>query len=158
MRRAAEPARLSLTIQCGAGIDALPVSRGRIRRWAAAALERRATLLLRFVSRSEGRALNRQYRGIDAATNVLTFAYGELPDDGVRADVVVCLPVVAAEARAQRKPRDAHLAHLVIHGVLHAQGWDHDTAASARAMEAHERSLLARFRIADPYANGPIGH
>lgn len=158
MRRGTDPPRLSLTIQRGAGIDALPASRGRIRRWAAVGLDRPATLLLRFVGRAEGRALNRGYRGIDAPTNVLTFAYGDAPGEGCRADIVLCLPIVIAEARAQRKLPDAHLAHLVIHGVLHAQGWEHDTEAGAQAMEARERALLARFRIPDPYANGPIGH
>ena len=102
----------------------------------------------------EGRTLNRLYRGRDYATNVLTFEYGADGCDGTtQADIVICLPVAAREARAQRKtPRD-HLAHLVVHGALHAQGWDHERGEhEAAEMEARERAILARFRIADPYA------
>jgi probable rRNA maturation factor len=163
-RRADARPRLSLSIQLGDGVDALPAPRAQLRRWVAAALSRDAELSLRFVGAREGRALNRDFRGRDYATNVLTFAYDE-PDatpgaadrDGVaRADLVVCLPVLAREARAQRKRLVDHLAHLVVHGTLHAQGWDHERdAREADAMEARERALLARFRIADPYAGPP---
>jgi len=92
--------------------------------------------------------LNRDYRGLDYATNVLTFDYMETP---VRADIVVCAPVVALEARRQGKPFRDHLAHLIIHGTLHAQGFDHESPKSARKMEAIEQRLLARLRIPDPY-------
>jgi len=149
---AGAPPRLALSIQIDPGAGPCPADRAQLRRWAKAALARDATLALRVVGETEGRALNRDYRGRDYATNVLTFAYGEADGGGpVQADVVVCLPVVEREARAQRKsPRD-HLAHLVIHGVLHAQGMDHERARDAREMEAREVAVLRRFRIADPY-------
>jgi probable rRNA maturation factor len=122
------------------------VSRARLRRWVLAALQRDAEITLRFVGTREARALNRDYRGRDYATNVLTFDYAP----GV-ADIVVCVPVLEREARAQRKPLDHHLAHLVVHGVLHAQGFEHDDEVEAQAMEQLETALLRRFRVADPY-------
>ncbi|WP_079417362.1 rRNA maturation RNase YbeY [Thiomonas intermedia] len=108
-------------------------------------------ITLRFVTADEGQALNRDYRGKDYATNVLTFDYGHWP---VLADIVLCSPVVAREAQAQDKPLVAHYAHLVIHGVLHAQGWDHLTEREAQEMERHEVAALQRFAIPDPYADG----
>ena len=156
---------LSLSVQCGTGVAEPPVSRPRLRRWVLAALQHDAAITLRFVGSREGRALNREHRGRDYPTNVLTFAYEAPPlpaaaraRGGVRApaaieaDIVICLPVVRTEARAQRKPVDHHLAHLVIHGVLHAQGFDHEDEVEAEAMEALEAALLKRFRIPDPYA------
>jgi probable rRNA maturation factor len=144
------PPRLSLSVQLAPGAGECPADRAQLRRWARAALSRDATLALRLVGEREGRALNRDYRGTDHATNVLTFAYGE--DEGMaRADVVVCLPVVAREARAQRKSVRDHLAHLIVHGVLHAQGMDHEDERDAAEMEAREVAVLRRFRIADPY-------
>jgi probable rRNA maturation factor len=122
------------------------VSRARLRRWVLAALQRDAKITLRFVGSREARALNRQYRGRDYATNVLTFDY----EPGV-ADIVICVPVLEREARAQRKPLDHHLAHLVVHGVLHAQGFEHEDEFEAQAMEELETALLRRFRVADPY-------
>jgi len=102
------------------------------------------------VSPNEGRTLNRDYRQQDHATNVLTFAYGgSAPLD---ADPVLCAPVVTHEAHAQHKDLPAHYAHLIVHGTLHAQGWDHETgAAAARTMEAREVAILARLGFADPY-------
>lgn len=169
------PPRLSLSIQLGERIDALPAPRSQLRRWVAAALERDCAFTLRFVGTREGRALNRAFRGRDYATNVLTFEYGpdegdDTPDDRdsaagsasespdasaemAHADIVICLPVVRREAREQRKAPHDHLAHLVVHGALHAQGWDHERGATEAArMEAREREILARFRIGDPYA------
>lgn len=142
-------ARLSLSVQTGDSAGVWPVDRSQLRRWVKAALQADAQLTLRLVGRREGRALNLTWRGKDYATNVLTFAYGGEP---VQADIVLCLPVLKSEARAQNKSLRAHLAHLVVHGVLHAQGYDHETDAEARRMEALETRLLARFRIADPYA------
>jgi len=141
--------RLSLSVQTGDSAGVWPVDRSQLRRWVRAALQDDAELTLRLVGRREGRALNLTWRGKDYATNVLTFAYGGAP---LQADIVLCLPVLKSEARAQRKSLRAHLAHLVMHGVLHAQGHDHETDAEARRMEALETRLLARFRIADPYA------
>ena len=137
---------LTLDIQCGATIPACPVDRRRVRRWAQRALQRDARLTIRFVGSREGRALNRTYRGRDYATNVLTVPYDE-----DSADIVICLPVVTREARSQGKRFDHHLAHLVIHGVLHAQGFDHEQEDEAARMEALEVALLRRLRIPDPY-------
>jgi probable rRNA maturation factor len=120
-----------------------------LRRWARAALARSAEVTLRFVAAAEGRRLNREFRGKDYATNVLTFVYGERPLAG---DVVICAPVIAAEARAQGKAVAAHHAHMVVHGLLHLQGFDHERAADAHRMEARERRILARLGFADPYS------
>ena len=125
--------------------------RGALRRWAAAALEREARVTLRFVDGREGRTLNRRHRRRDRATNVLTFVY----DDGVSlaGDIVLCAPVVAKEARAQRKTLAAHYAHLVIHGMLHLQGFDHENERDARRMERLESRILATLGYAGPYRN-----
>jgi probable rRNA maturation factor len=140
--------RAVLTVQYAAPRSGLP-RRASIERWVAAALDRPATLTVRFVGGREGRALNRLYRRRDYATNVLTFVYDDEP---LRGDVVLCTPVVAAEARREGKPLRAHYAHLVIHGTLHLQGLDHVRARDAAAMEARETALLAVLGIADPYA------
>jgi probable rRNA maturation factor len=129
-----------------------------VRRWVEAALagQRRAIeLAVRYVDSDEGRALNRDYRGKDYATNVLSFPV-ELPP-GVRSpllgDLVICAPVVALEALGQDKPLAHHHAHLVVHGVLHLLGMDHERSeAEADAMEARERTILGRLGIPDPYA------
>ena len=141
--------RLSLAVQEAFSDPALAIDRSRLRRWVAAALERDACLLLRFVDRTEGRALNREFRGIDKPTNVLTFDYAR--DPVIEADIVICVPVVLAEARKAGIAAADHLAHLVIHGVLHAQGHDHQSDAEAQQMEDLETRLLRRFGIADPY-------
>ena len=129
-----------------------------VRRWVEAALagQRRAIeLAVRYVDSDEGRALNRDYRGKDYATNVLSFPV-ELPP-GVRSpllgDLVICAPVVALEALGQDKPLAHHHAHLVVHGVLHLLGMDHERSETeAEAMEARERTILGRLGIPDPYA------
>jgi len=108
-------------------------------------------LTLRLVDADEGRALNRDFRGRDTATNVLTFAYGTDPDGTVHADVVLCLPVLLREASEQHKSPLAHAAHLAIHGVLHALGYDHDEPADAQRMEALETGILGAMGVADPY-------
>ena len=121
-----------------------------LRKWALAALDREAEVTLRYVAQAEGRRLNRQYRGKDYATNVLTFVYQDEPLAG---DVVICAPVVAREAREQGKGLRHHHAHLLVHGLLHLQGMDHEgSAAAARRMEAAERRILARLGFPDPYA------
>ena len=120
-----------------------------LRRWARAALARPGEVTLRYVAEAEGRRLNRQYRGKDYATNVLTFVYQDEPLAG---DVVICAPVVAREAKDQRKDVRAHHAHLVVHGLLHLQGMDHERSArAAAAMERRERAILARLGFDDPY-------
>jgi len=128
--------------------DNLP-SRQRLRSWAKAALLTDAQVTLRLVGGREGRALNRAFRGKDYATNVLTFAYRDVgPLSG---DIVLCAPVIAMEAREQRKPIDAHYAHLVVHGMLHLQGYDHETSSDARVMETLEAEILVKLGYADPY-------
>jgi probable rRNA maturation factor len=139
--------RLRLTVQGAEAFAALP-ARSTLRRWVLRALQTDATLTLRFVGAREGRRLNRDFRGRDYATNVLTFDYARAP---VEADIVLCLPVIAREARQQGKALRAHLAHLVIHGTLHAQGHDHETATDAARMERLETRLLARLGYPDPY-------
>ena len=140
--------RLSLTVQ--ADVDGEIPTRAALRRFAQSALERDASVTIRFVGGREGRALNRRYRGRDYATNVLTFVY----DGGVSlaGDIVLCVPVVAKEARAQRKTVRAHYAHLVIHGMLHLQGYDHERDDEAARMEAREVALLRALGFEDPYA------
>ena len=139
---------LELAIQGRGAFEGLP-ARATLARWVGAALEGEGEITLRFVGASEARRLNRDYRGRDYATNVLTFDYARAPV--VRADIVLCIPVVRREARERRKPFRAHLAHLVVHGVLHAQGHEHERAADARAMEAREIGILEKLRIGDPY-------
>jgi len=143
--------RLRLQIQVDADAGPLPVGRPQIRRWVESALSADAHLVLRFVGLQEGKSLNRQFRGRNRPTNVLTFDYGE---PIVTADVVICMPVVRAEATAQGKAERDHLAHLVVHGVLHAQGHDHEEDGEAERMEAREAAILRRFGITDPYEGG----
>jgi probable rRNA maturation factor len=114
-----------------------------------AALDRDAHVTLRFVGAREGRSLNARYRGRDYATNVLTFVYDDVAP--LTGDLVLCTPVVRREAREQGKPFRAHCAHLVIHGMLHLQGYDHERDAEARRMEAREARILAGLGYPDPY-------
>jgi probable rRNA maturation factor len=128
-------------------------SRAQFRKWALAALQQQggAQLTLRIVDEEEGKHLNRDYRGKDYATNVLTFVYDDLPG-GMRAgDMVLCAPVVAREAAEQGKPVDAHYAHLTVHGMLHLQGYDHEDEDEARVMEALESEIVMRLGYSDPY-------
>ncbi len=142
---------LELTIQ-GLGRFARMPARATLARWITAALERDAEMVLRFVGAGEGRRLNRTFRERDYATDVLTFEYAQAPR--VQADIVICPSVVRRAARERRRPFRAHLAHLVVHATLHAQGYDHDRAVAARKMEAREVEILARLRVGDPYAAG----
>ncbi len=139
---------LSLTVQYAVRDDALPL-RSQVRRWVRAARPGAAQLTVRFVDAEEGRALNAQYRGKDHATNVLTFDYARQP--ALAGDLVLCLPVVLREAAEQGKAPEAHFAHLVVHGMLHLQGYDHENGADARVMEQKEREILARLGYPDPY-------
>ena len=127
--------------------------KNHIRRWATAALRASAQVTVRLVGEAEGRALNRDYRGKDYATNVLTFDYAREPL--VLADLVLCAPVVEREALAAQRSLQAHYAHLLVHGTLHAQGYDHeDSEEEAEAMEQREREVMAALGFADPYAEG----
>jgi probable rRNA maturation factor len=142
--------RLSLSVQYAAAGDDLP-ARPLLRKWAAATLEGDASVTLRFADTVEARRLNRTYRGKDAPTNVLAFVY-----DGVSGgDIVLCAPVLRRESRQQGKALEAHCAHLVVHGMLHLQGYDHHRAADAKRMEARESAILTSFGFADPYAVPP---
>ena len=147
MTTARPPLQLSLQFADPSPRQALP--RHRVARWIRAALERPAQIAVRIVGEEEGLALNRDYRGGDHATNVLTFDYEREPV--VVADLVLCAPVIEREARQARCPLQAHYAHLVVHGTLHAQGWDHLDDAQAAAMEARESEILLALGFEDPY-------
>jgi len=147
--------QLSLSLQFGpfdevaAHRAALP--RAKVTRWIRHALALDAEITVRIVGESEGRALNLSYRQKDYATNVLTFDYSQAPL--VTADLVLCAPVVAQEALDNGKTLADHYAHLLVHGTLHAQGWDHETSEQdADDMEAYEIEILAELGIANPYA------
>jgi probable rRNA maturation factor len=146
--------QLRLSLQFGDIKDAqrhrAALPRHSVTRWIRHALDSDAEITVRIVDAEEGQALNRGYRQKDYATNVLTFDYTQAPL--VTADLVLCAPVIAKEARENRKTLKDHYAHLLVHGVLHAQGWDHETGeADAQAMEAHEIEILAELGIANPY-------
>jgi probable rRNA maturation factor len=129
------------------------VSRTDLRRWAQAALFAPAELTIRFVEAEEGRTLNRDYRGKDYATNVLTFAYNEGEEETTRADIILCTDVLQSEAAEQGKSVESHTAHLVVHGVLHAQGYDHEADEEAVEMEQLEVEILATLGFPNPYIN-----
>lgn len=119
------------------------------KKWAQAALRVESEVTIRIVDEHEARALNSQYRAKDYATNVLTFPITEEPI--LMGDIVICAPVVAAEAIAQNKSIEAHFAHLTVHGMLHLCGFDHETEAQAELMEALEVQILAKLGYANPY-------
>ena len=149
--RTKTPAALSLSVQYASNAPNLP-TRAQVRRWARAALLADAVVTVRIVEAVEGRALNAEFRGKDYPTNVLTFVYDDKqPRAG---DIVLCAPVVRKEADAQGKSLAAHYAHLVVHGMLHLQGFDHEHADEAAVMEARETAILARLGLPDPYADG----
>ena len=128
------------------------LARHKVIRWIRHALALDAEITVRIVGAEEGQQLNRDYRHKDYATNVLTFDYTQEPV--VTADLVLCAPVVAREAAEQNKTLAEHYAHLLVHGTLHAQGWDHETSeADAQEMEAYESDILAGLGFADPYAH-----
>jgi probable rRNA maturation factor len=146
---------LSLSVQYAAKPEEVP-TRAQFRRWVKAALRQDAEITLRIVDEEEGRTLNRDYRAKDYATNVLTFVYddefpgAELPLAG---DIVLCAPVVAREAVQQEKSVEEHYAHLTVHGVLHLQGYDHESDEEARQMEALETQIVTKLGYADPYGS-----
>jgi probable rRNA maturation factor len=147
--KAPAPPALTLSLQFADPRHREQLPRHAVARWVRAALERPAQVTVRIVDAAEGRELNRGYRGKDYATNVLTFDYEHEPL--VVADLVLCAPVVAAEARAQRLPVAQHYAHLLVHGTLHAQGYDHETEADAQVMEGRESAVMLGMNLPDPY-------
>lgn len=147
------PARppLTLSLQFADAGDRAIVPRHKVVRWIRAALEVPGEITVRIVGAEEGRALNREYRAKDCATNVLTFDYAHRPV--VVADLVLCAPVLRREAREMGVTLEAHYAHLLVHGALHAQGYDHEgDDAEARAMEARETEVMRVLGFDDPYS------
>jgi probable rRNA maturation factor len=140
--------KLSLIVQYATSAESLP-TRPQFRRWIRAALQRDVQIALRIVGEAEGRELNKNFRGKDYATNVLTFVY----DDALllSGDVVICAPVVEQEAREQHKELHEHYAHLAIHAALHLQGYDHENEKDASVMEARETAIMMKLGYADPY-------
>jgi probable rRNA maturation factor len=146
--------QLSLSLQFGkiedAALHRAALPRHKVARWIRHALQTDAEITVRIVDAEEGLALNRDYRKKDYATNVLTFDYTMEPV--VTADLVLCAPVIAQEAKEQGKTLQAHYAHLLVHGALHAQGWDHETSEEdAQVMELRETEILARLGFENPY-------
>lgn len=146
---AAPRPELSLSLQFAEPSHRAQLPRHKVARWMRAALESPAEIAVRIVDADEGQALNRDYRGKDYATNVLTFDYAKQPV--VKADLVLCAPVVEREAREAGKTIEAHYAHLLVHGTLHAQGYDHEKARDAKVMERRETEILAALGFDDPY-------
>jgi probable rRNA maturation factor len=140
--------RLNLAVQYAVSATGKP-SRAHFRKWVSAALEHDARITLRIVGQTEGLALNHNFRNKDYATNVLTFIFcDKAPFEG---DLALCAPVVAREAREQKKTLAAHYAHLTVHGVLHLQGYDHEREDDASEMESRETAIMAKLGYADPY-------
>jgi len=143
-------AQLWMDIQNVSTLAGIP-SDALFKKWARKALRVNAEITLRIVDEAEGRALNKEYRGKDYATNVLTFPLLEEPF--IMADILICAPVVAKEAKEQGKTLEAHFAHLMVHGVLHAHGYDHEVPAQAELMESIEIQTLTNLGYANPYAD-----
>ncbi len=145
---ARKEAKLKLTTQYATRDKSVP-ARPQFRKWVKAALMQDAEIVLRIVDEPEGRSLNRDFRGGDYATNVLTFVYSNL--QRLSGDIVLCAPVIAKEASQQDKSLAAHFAHLTVHGVLHLQGYDHDNDAGAMVMEQLETEIVMRLGHDGPY-------
>jgi probable rRNA maturation factor len=151
LRRRRDIASVSLTVQYAMQDDSLP-TRQQFRKWVKAALERDADVTVRIVDAEEGQHLNRQYRGKNYPTNVLTFEYGEpVAKMPLAGDIVLCAPVVASEAQEQGQDLLSHYAHLTVHGTLHMQGYRHETEPEAEAMESLEAKILATLGYPNPY-------
>lgn len=140
---------LTLSLQFADASHRAHLPRHKVARWIRAALDAPGEITVRIVGAEEGQSLNRDFRGKDYATNVLTFDYAHEPV--VQADLILCAPVVAAEAKQQKISLEAHYAHLLVHGTLHAQGHDHEDDDEAREMEALETEILAGLGYDDPY-------
>lgn len=142
------PPALSLAVQYASAAPNLP-TRPQFRRWFRAALQQNVRVTLRIVDEAEGRELNKNFRGKDYATNVLTFVYDDT--EPLSGDVIICAPVVEKEASVQHKELMAHYAHMTIHAALHLQGYDHEQDDDAAQMEALETRLMLKLRYPDPY-------
>ena len=140
---------LTLSLQFADARHRAELPRHKVARWIRAALESPGEITVRIVGAEEGQALNREYRAKDYATNVLTFDYAH--DPVVSADLVLCAPVIAREAVELGVSLQAHYAHLLVHGTLHAQGFDHEDDQEAGVMEARETLLMHALGFADPY-------
>ncbi len=140
--------KLSLSVQYASPLEGLP-TRAQFRRWMQAGLQQDLQATLRIVDEDEGRALNRDFRGKDYATNVLTFVYDDT--EPLSGDIVICAPVVAREAAEQGKKLLAHYAHMTLHAALHLQGHDHENDVDAAAMEALETALMVKLGYPAPY-------
>jgi probable rRNA maturation factor len=149
-RRSAQAPALRLSLQFAEASHRALLPRHRVLRWLRASLTAPAELTVRIVDVDEGRELNRRFRRKDYATNVLTFGYAVRPL--IVADLVLAAPVVEREAKEQGLDLTAHYAHLLVHGALHAQGFDHQRVRDARLMQARETAVLAALGFADPYA------
>lgn len=143
--------KLTLTVQYADPRLTTQVPRAAIRRWVQAALFFDAELTVRFVTEKEGRTLNRSYRDKDYATNVLTFNYHESEEQATHADIVLCSDVLMRESEEQHITLEQHAAHLIVHGVLHAQGYDHENDEDAVEMETLETDILISLGFPDPY-------
>ena len=153
--RARRPRRsVSLDVQYASRARGLPTP-AQFRRWVRAALDDDASVTVRVVGETEGRRLNRDYRGRDYATNVLTFVLRDAPP--YHGDLALCAPVVSREAHEQGKTLAAHYAHLTVHGVLHLQGYEHERDRDAAAMEKLETRIMSDLGYPDPYAPAPHG-
>ena len=147
--------QLQLSLQFGLSAEATAhrelLTRSKVTTWIRHALAVDAEITVRIVDTEEGQKLNREFRQKDYATNVLTFDYQQEPT--VMADLVLCAPVVEREAKEQNKTLEEHYAHLLVHGTLHAQGWDHETSEQdAEEMEAYETDIMKEMGFEDPYA------
>lgn len=140
--------RMNLSVQYASDAAGLP-ARPQVRRWARAALPGAGQVTVRYVDEPEGLVLNRDYRGKASATNVLSFPYEQAPV--VMGDLVICAPVVVREAEVEALSLEAHHAHMVVHGMLHLRGYDHENNADAEEMEEEERRLMADLGYPDPY-------
>jgi probable rRNA maturation factor len=139
---------LSFNIQIASQLANIP-SRTLFRKWVKAALRVDTEVTIRIVDAEEGRELNSMYRGKDYATNVLTFPLTEEPH--LMGDIIICAPVVEAEAKSQNKAIEAHFAHLTVHGILHLHGYDHETEAQAELMEGLETAIVTKLGYPSPY-------
>lgn len=148
-KRVTRNPKLILSVQYAVSSGGLP-TRTHVRKWTLSALKRNAEITVRFVGEEEGCTLNRDYRGKDYATNVLTFVYHD--GEPLSGDIVLAVPVVAREAAEQHKTLEEHYAHLLVHGVLHLQSYDHETDADALVMEGLEREVMQGLGYNDPYA------